>query len=776
MKSCYTLLLLLLLSVTTTAQSTIFDFEGDVPTFNDFNGSVTTVVDNPDANEPNTSAKVAQNVIPPDFAFSGTNIPQTVDFANGKTFTMQVWSPATNVPVLLKLERSTNDFREVAATFTGAANSWQELTFDFSAEANQSFSSVTIFMNFNVVGGEEMTFYYDNLIQSGDGGGGNDNLGPTTAAPAPTAAAEDVISLFSDAYDDVTVTTFLTGWSLSGLIDTVIDGSAMKLYSDLNFAGIETTGGNALDISGMTHLHIDFWSANSTNFRVKLVDFGGDGFEGASADTEFEIATDVAQGQWISLDYPLVSFEGMNQTDINQFIIASTPAGMSDVYLDNIYFYSGVELGAQMDLPVTFDEEGVDYGLADFGGNASSIVADPEDATNTVAQSVKTAGAATWAGTTLSSTAGGPVGFASQIPFTADATTMSVRVWSPTAGTPVLLKVEKADDPNISVETLTNTTVAGAWDTLVFDFSMEAPGTAAINFAAVYDKASIFFNFGTEPAADATYYWDDIFFGGNTSGNGGGGDDEPMTAAPTPTHPAENVISMFSDAYTDVVVDTWRTDWSSGNLEDIMIEGNATKKYTNLDFVGIETIGANAIDLTTAGMTHLHLDYWTPNMDTFRIKLVDFGMDGFDGGTDTENEQIFMVGTGQWNSLDIPLEDFAGMNQTDINQFIISGLPVGAGTIYIDNVYYYKEIVDGTNDPITGLLEAFPNPIGEEFVIIAPERMESLVLFNTNGEKMGEWRPMTERFTLEASHLAPGFYVALVRTDRGLMTVKVVKE
>jgi hypothetical protein len=39
-----------------------------------------------------------------------------------------------------------------------------------------------------------------------------------------------------------------------------------------------------------------------------------------------------------------------------------------------------------------------------------------------------------------------------------------------------------------------------------------------------------------------------------------------------PTIPAGNVISMFSDTYTNVNVDTWRTSWSQANLEDIDIK------------------------------------------------------------------------------------------------------------------------------------------------------------------------------------------------------------
>ncbi len=774
MRLLLTILLLLSLSVVVTAQTTIFDFEGAAPTLNDFNESVSAIIDNPDATEPNTSAKVVRNVVPPNVAFAGVNIPQAINFAEGKFFTLQVWSPIANAPVLLKFEGGADPATiERAVNFTGMANSWQELTFSFEGETDLTFTSVSIFMNFNVIGTEELTFYWDNLAQ--DVEGTVFFAGPATAAPTPTRDAADVISLFSDAYTNITVDTFRADFGDAIQTDTLIDGNSTLLYRDLSFTGIETLGDNAIDLvaAGMTHLHLDFWSANSTTFGMKLVDFGGDGF-GNDNDTEFEIQRNLAQSQWVSVDYPLVSFEGMNQDDISQLIISSAPGGTSNVYLDNIYFYAGEALGAQMDLPVNFEDADVDYGVLDFEGAASMIVADPEDATNTVVQTTKTAGAATFAGTTLTSTAGGPVGFATRIPLAEGASTMSVRVWSPTVGTPVMVKVEDKGDPTVSVETLANTTVAGAWDTLIFDFSIERTGTAAVNYASVYDKASIFFDFDTSPAEDATYYWDDVFFGGEGGPIGGGG--EPMTAAPAPTRDADDVISMFSDVYTDVPVDTWRTDWSEATLEDIMIEGNPTKKYTSLNFVGVETVIGGSINLTdTPEMTHLHFDYWTPNMDTVQIKLVDFGMDGFGNGTDTEFEIPFKTTKSEWVGLDIPLTDFANMNQDDISQFILSSRPAGIGTLYIDNVYYYNDVTS-TTTPVAGLLEVFPNPVNNQVSIVAPERMTDLILYDANGRIVSRNQPESLRFELDMSSLKPGVYIALANTANGTMTVKLLKE
>lgn len=167
---------------------------------------------------------------------------------------------------------------------------------------------------------------------------------------------------------------------------------------------------------------------------------------------------------------------------------------------------------SQVDLPITFESSTVNYFLDDFeGGGPSMLVTDPEDANNTVASTAKLAAAGTSAGVTTSTAAG----LASPIPITATETKMNVRVYSPDAGIPVRLKIENANDPAQSVETEATTTVANAWETLEFDFNNEATGTAALNLSFTYNKASLFFNFGTSgiDAGDKTYFWDDLRFG-----------------------------------------------------------------------------------------------------------------------------------------------------------------------------------------------------------------------------------------------------------------------
>ncbi|WP_428276698.1 Ig-like domain-containing protein [Candidatus Palauibacter sp.] len=121
----------------------------------------------------------------------------------------------------------------------------------------------------------------------------------------------------------------------------------------------------------------------------------------------------------------------------------------------------------------------------------------------------------------------------------------------------------------------------------------------------------------------------------------------PADGPPTPMHAADSVISLFSDTYDDVTVDTWSADWDAADLTDIEIAGNPVKLYTNLSYAGIEFV-SQTVDAT--GMDYFRMDLWTPDGTApaaFRVKLVDFGADGaFGGGDDSEHEATITAAEG----------------------------------------------------------------------------------------------------------------------------------
>jgi hypothetical protein len=166
---------------------------------------------------------------------------------------------------------------------------------------------------------------------------------PTTAPPAPTLPAADVISLFSNAYPNRTVDTWSAGWDLADVSDTQIQGDDAKRYTSLTYAGIEFTS-SPIDATAMTHFHLDAWAPSGTYFRVKLVDFGANGtYDGGGDDREHELTFTAlttpafTANAWASLEIPLADFTNLTtRGHLAQLVISGN---VGTVYIDNIYFH-----------------------------------------------------------------------------------------------------------------------------------------------------------------------------------------------------------------------------------------------------------------------------------------------------------------------------------------------------------------------------------------------------------------------------------------------------
>jgi hypothetical protein len=222
---------------------------------------------------------------------------------------------------------------------------------------------------------------------------------------------------------------------------------------------------------------------------------------------EKEVATTVANA-WEDLvfDYSTINTANSYQKVVLIFDLGTAGNGSANF----TYLFDDIRLTNQLPvslltLPVTFDDPLVNYAVTDFGNSITADAVDPGNAANKVKKTTKPNGAQTWAGTTIGA------GFTAKIPFTATATQMTVRVYSPAVGLPIRLKVEDRTNNTKSVETDKLTTVANAWETLVFDFANQATGTAALNLTYNYDMASIFFDFNTA-GNGKIFYWDDIKF------------------------------------------------------------------------------------------------------------------------------------------------------------------------------------------------------------------------------------------------------------------------
>jgi len=222
---------------------------------------------------------------------------------------------------------------------------------------------------------------------------------------------------------------------------------------------------------------------------------------------EREVLTTVANA-WEDLAFDYRTINASN--DYHNIVVIFDNGTPGDGSANFTFFMDDIRLtdampNSRIDLPVTFDVPGVNYTVTDFGNNQTVDAVDPTNANNKVKKTTKVNGAETWAGTTI----GTNTGFATAIPLTAAASQMSVRVYSPAAGIRVLLKVEDHTNGQRSVETFATTTTSGEWETLIFDFNNNAPGTPAFNPNTTYTMASIFFDFGNA-GNGKVFYWDDV--------------------------------------------------------------------------------------------------------------------------------------------------------------------------------------------------------------------------------------------------------------------------
>lgn len=325
-----------------------------------------------------------------------------------------------------------------------------------------------------------------------------------------------------------------------------------------------------------------------------------------------------------------------------------------------------------------------------------------------------------------------------------------------------LVKFEN-DNSSVAFEKKVSNTQVNQWEELTFDFSAWI-GTAVTRLVIIPD-------FPATRTAGSTNYWDDISFGAGS----GPANTVPTVASPLPGLAASKVISMHSRAYTNVGVDTWRTAWSNASYSEVDVAGTTVKKYNGLVFVGIETTGANFIN--AAGMTHFHVDVWTPDMTTFRVKLVDFGANAaWSGGDDVEHELSFTPELSKWVSLDIALSDFTALTTKEhIAQLIFSGAPTG--TVYIDNVYFYNSSTTSVDQLSAGNISVYPNPVSEVLNIRSEKSLKSVVITNLVGQTVKSVQPYSNETAISINELATGNYMVQFTTADGrIMTQKILKK
>ncbi|MFI1772600.1 Ig-like domain-containing protein [Thalassobellus citreus] len=168
--------------------------------------------------------------------------------------------------------------------------------------------------------------------------------------------------------------------------------------------------------------------------------------------------------------------------------------------------------------------------------------------------------------------------------------------------------------------------------------------------------------------------------------------------SPVPTRDANNVISIFSDAYNNVAVDYYNGFFTPdgqttlGGQPPLILGSGEVINYTLLNFVGIGMF-LDVPTINATAMTHLHVDINVQEAidsgDFINLQLLNqVGPSQTSGTVRIDGSQLT---TDQWVSLDVPLADFTGLgSRNEIGLlFFISDTTIS--NIYVDNIYFYKE-------------------------------------------------------------------------------------
>jgi hypothetical protein len=161
----------------------------------------------------------------------------------------------------------------------------------------------------------------------------------------------------------------------------------------------------------------------------------------------------------------------------------------------------------------------------------------------------------------------------------------------------------------------------------------------------------------------------------------------PTASAPTPPNrQSGDVISIYGSKYTNVAGTNYFPDWGQAgqgsSWTEFDLNGDKMLNYIKLSYQGIAL--ADNVTIDVSGMEYLHMDVWTADLQKIETSLI--------SKTNGEKPVVKDLVANQWTSIDIPISAFTsqGLTVADIFQLKLVGTPWAGGTVFVDNIYFYK--------------------------------------------------------------------------------------
>ena len=743
-----------------------------------------------------------------------------IDLTTNKVITLDVYSDNPQ-DFLLKMELSLNGGPDTEKSFSHGGTGWESISVDFNSPntgqpvpndqyklfvifpcysasfASPAFDSTTYIDNFSGTVGEAI------VVPSG----------PTTNAPTPTVDAGDVISIYSDAYTDISGTNFNPGWGQSTAVNTAYDPTGEGTntvieYSNFNYQGTEFP---TTDMSAMTKVHFDVWTANEATIQFTPISTGQENL----------VSVTSTGGTWTSVDLNLASnFANVVLSDIFQLKFV----GSGTVYLDNIYFYSTPPT-TTVTVDVSESPGGVNI-QSNQNGWAEAAAVDNGDGTYSYTFENVAAGtiieykwilytSATGTFENLVPLVGGggvDNDLAANLPtnetIVTDYTNYCNR--SITASTTDVIAqtyyFNSFRQPGVNYPELVVTAPAG--DNLVIDYSSN--GWSEFHGPGAVDNGDGTHTVLVDPTSTFEYIWvnttsgvtEDLLTCDNNDANintdnstyanrvHAAGEDHndvfgacplpegPTTSAPTPpTRDASDVFSMLSDAYTNETAGV--NAFAGATIEDFVIGGtdNTLKVTAPTAGGGYQYVFGipNGVDLSA--FTHMHIDYYAMGEvaggEVLQTFLQQFAGDGAFQHNIVNTAAV--TTTGSWVSIDVEISSMGSgeLSRDNIGQIQMVLAGPAYGPVFLDNIYFYREASAGLDDNVFNTVKMFPNPAKDtvQFSVNSNENLD-IEIFDMLGKSV--LRVNAVRNEVNIADLNSGLYFVQMTLGTQQATKKLV--
>ncbi|MFK8058181.1 MAG: T9SS type A sorting domain-containing protein [Saprospiraceae bacterium] len=526
------------------------------------------------------------------------------------------------------------------------------------------------------------------------------------------------------------------------------DGGVATVIANPDASGINTSanvgsmvknagadfGGSTLALAGP----IDFGTNNAFTMKVWSNAVGQRVLFKLEGTTAVEIfATTTVANQWEELTFSAVGATGLDFAAITIiYRLGEVGDGSADytMYFDDIELTTAVATG--VGVPVDFESTTLTYAFADFAGGVGAVIANPVpggiNTSANVARVEKFAGEV-FAGSTLA--LGIPTDFGSN-------NGIKMKVFATRVDAPITFKLEGA----VPTEEVARTTVANEWEEVTFNFSGRT--------AAAYTGITIIFDNGVmgDGSADFTIHFDDIEY---TTISG------PVVALPVDFENSNLTYSFgdFGGGLATVIDNPNATGVNTSNRVGSMV------KNAGADFGGSTLLFGENIDFGTATAI---------TMKTHANRVGAPVLLKLEGAVPVEVSMMTTVANA-WEELTFDFTGLTGGTYTGVTIIYDLGV-VGNGsadfTVYFDDIQVEGSV--GTTDLSDLGVTFFPNPVSADLTIQSSTDVQSVEVFNINGQRVLSNAVMATN-TVSTADLAAGTYILRVVTAEGVGTSTFVK-